>query len=83
LKVAPSLAIDLPLKILVWEDTQNKVWIPYKTPGFLASLGMTTRKKLSHRLQSPALPRTESKLTSVARNPGQPYAANQFTVSAS
>lgn len=32
---APSIAIDLPLKILVWEDTQNKVWISYNTPEYL------------------------------------------------
>ena len=32
---APSLAIDLPLKILVWEDTQNKVWISYNAPEYL------------------------------------------------
>jgi uncharacterized protein (DUF302 family)/uncharacterized membrane protein YidH (DUF202 family) len=32
---APSLAIDLPLKILVWEDGQSKVWISYNTPEYL------------------------------------------------
>jgi len=32
---APSLAIDLPLKILVWEDSQSKVWISYNTPQYL------------------------------------------------
>src|SRR5579872_2778415 len=26
---APSVAIDLPLKILVWEDSQGKVWLSY------------------------------------------------------
>jgi uncharacterized protein (DUF302 family) len=26
---APSTAIDLPLKILVWEDAQGKVWVSY------------------------------------------------------
>src|SRR5438477_7195320 len=26
---APSSAIDLPLKILVWEDGQSNVWISY------------------------------------------------------
>ncbi len=28
---APSSAIDLPLKILVWEDDQGKVWISYSS----------------------------------------------------
>lgn len=32
---APSIAIDLPLKILVWEDSQGKVWISYNSPAYL------------------------------------------------
>jgi uncharacterized protein (DUF302 family) len=32
---APSIAIDLPLKILVWEDNQNKVWISSNSPEYL------------------------------------------------
>jgi uncharacterized protein (DUF302 family) len=32
---APSIAIDLPLKILVWEDAQGKVWISYNSPQYL------------------------------------------------
>jgi uncharacterized protein (DUF302 family) len=32
---APSTAIDLPLKILVWEDSQNKVWISYNSSEYL------------------------------------------------
>jgi len=32
---APSIAIDLPLKILVWEDDQGKVWISYNSPDYL------------------------------------------------
>jgi len=32
---APSTAIDLPLKILVWEDNQNKIWISYNSPQYL------------------------------------------------
>ena len=32
---APSSAIDLPLKILVWEDGQSKVWISYNSPQYL------------------------------------------------
>ncbi len=33
---APSIAIDLPLKILVWEDDQGKVWVSYNSPEYLA-----------------------------------------------
>ena len=32
---APSSAIDLPLKILVWEDAQEKVWVSYNSPVYL------------------------------------------------
>jgi uncharacterized protein (DUF302 family) len=32
---APNSAIDLPLKILVWEDVQGKVWITYNSPSYL------------------------------------------------
>lgn len=32
---APSVAIDLPLKILVWEDAQGKVWTSYNSPDYL------------------------------------------------
>ena len=32
---APSSAIDLPLKILVWEDHRGKVWISYNRPEYL------------------------------------------------
>jgi uncharacterized protein (DUF302 family) len=32
---APSSAIDLPLKILIWEDAQGKVWVSYNSPAYL------------------------------------------------
>ena len=32
---APTLAIDLPLKILVWQDKSGKVWITYNSPQYL------------------------------------------------
>jgi uncharacterized protein (DUF302 family)/uncharacterized membrane protein YidH (DUF202 family) len=32
---APSIAIDLPLKILVWEDGRGKVWVSYNSPAYL------------------------------------------------
>jgi|ERR1700688_1408365 uncharacterized protein (DUF302 family) len=32
---APSVAIDLPLKILIWEDAAGKVWVTYNSPEFL------------------------------------------------
>jgi uncharacterized protein (DUF302 family) len=32
---APRSAIDLPLKILIWEDGQGKVWVTYNSPVYL------------------------------------------------
>jgi uncharacterized protein (DUF302 family) len=32
---APSIAIDLPLKVLVWEDTSGEVWVSYNSPEYL------------------------------------------------
>jgi uncharacterized protein (DUF302 family) len=32
---SPSSAIDLPLKLLVWEDAQSKVWVSYNSPEYL------------------------------------------------
>jgi uncharacterized protein (DUF302 family) len=31
---APSIAIDLPLKILVREDSQGMTWISYNSPAY-------------------------------------------------
>jgi uncharacterized protein (DUF302 family) len=32
---SPSTAIDLPLKLLVWEDADGKVWLSYNSPEYL------------------------------------------------
>jgi len=32
---APSAAIDLPLKILVWQDPEGQVWVSYNSPAYL------------------------------------------------
>lgn len=34
---APSTAIDLPLKLLVWEDANGTAWVSYNTPEYLRS----------------------------------------------
>jgi uncharacterized protein (DUF302 family) len=44
---APSIAIDLPLKILVWEDAGGKVWVSYNSPQYLVE---------RHRLSSELVP---------------------------
>ena len=32
---SPSIAIDLPLKILVWEDADGRAWLSYNSPVYL------------------------------------------------
>jgi uncharacterized protein (DUF302 family) len=35
LRRPPTLAIDLPLKALVWEDESGKVWVSHNSAEFL------------------------------------------------
>jgi uncharacterized protein (DUF302 family) len=32
---SPTVAIDLPLKALIWEDAGGKVWVSYNSPEYL------------------------------------------------
>jgi uncharacterized protein (DUF302 family) len=32
---SPTVAIDLPLKLLVWEDKNGSRWISYNSPGYV------------------------------------------------
>jgi uncharacterized protein (DUF302 family) len=32
-----TIGIDLPLKVLAWEDAAGKVWLSYNEPGWLAA----------------------------------------------
>lgn len=43
----PAIGIDLPLRVLVWEDPGGKVWIGYKDPAALAALyGITEHPEI-------------------------------------
>lgn len=35
MNATPSVAIDLPLKALAWEDEKGKVWLSYNSPAYL------------------------------------------------
>jgi uncharacterized protein (DUF302 family) len=35
MQATPSVAIDLPLKALIWEDADGKVWLSYNDPAYL------------------------------------------------
>jgi uncharacterized protein (DUF302 family) len=45
---APSVAIDLPLKILVWEDGQGKVWLSYNSAAYLQARHGVPRELLQN-----------------------------------
>jgi uncharacterized protein (DUF302 family) len=32
---SPTSALDLPLKLLVWEDADGKTWLTFNDPQFL------------------------------------------------
>jgi uncharacterized protein (DUF302 family) len=32
---APGTALDLPLKVLVWQDPENRCWVSFNTPEYL------------------------------------------------
>lgn len=34
---APALGIDLPLKLLAWEDAEGRTWLAYQEPAWLAA----------------------------------------------
>ena len=37
MQAAPTVAIDLPLKALLWEDADGKSWLTYNDPAYLQS----------------------------------------------
>lgn len=44
----PLIALDLPLKVIVWEDDQKKVWLAYNEASYIEN-----RYSLSHDQKSP------------------------------
>jgi uncharacterized protein (DUF302 family) len=36
MQASPLLALELPLKVLVWQDAQDHVWVSYAQPASLA-----------------------------------------------
>jgi uncharacterized protein (DUF302 family) len=45
---APSLALDLPMKILVWQDSHGKVWLSYNSLEYLQERHGVPRELISH-----------------------------------
>jgi len=36
MQLAPTIGIDLPLKVLVWQDAEGSTWLSYNDPAWLA-----------------------------------------------
>ena len=36
MQAVQTVGIDLPLKVLVWQDATNKTWLSYNEPGWIA-----------------------------------------------
>ena len=36
MQLAPTIGIDLPLKVLVWQDADGSTWLSYNDPTWLA-----------------------------------------------
>jgi uncharacterized protein (DUF302 family) len=44
---ARSIGIDLPMKVLAWQDKKGDVWVAYNDPAYLAKRhGIKNRDKL-------------------------------------
>ena len=49
MQAAPSIAIDLPLKALFWEDADGKVWLTYNDPAYLSNGTISARTAAQYR----------------------------------
>ncbi|WP_136468783.1 DUF302 domain-containing protein [Flagellimonas onchidii] len=58
-----TIAIDLPQKILVWEDTEGKVFLTYNDPNYLLKRHHITNKDDIAELVSKALSSISQKAT--------------------
>lgn len=46
-----SVGIDLPMKVLAWEDDQGQSWVAYNRPDYLASRhGITDRPEIIEKM---------------------------------
>ena len=65
MKQQQQVGIDLPQKMLIWEDESGQVWLTYNDPGYLAD-----RHALNPDL--PPLAKVEKALAGFARTAGAP-----------
>jgi uncharacterized protein (DUF302 family) len=62
---AQTIGIDLPLKVLVWQDAANKTWLSYNDPVWLAKRhGVSPEAEATIRALSAALKAVTTSATS-------------------
>jgi uncharacterized protein (DUF302 family) len=52
MQAAPSIAIDLPLKALVWQDEDGSTWLAHDDPNWLAQRHHAAREAVGRSLQA-------------------------------
>jgi uncharacterized protein (DUF302 family) len=56
MQATQTMAIDLPLKALVWQDAAGTTWLSYNDPGFLANRhGLGTEAEAAVKIMTGAL----------------------------
>lgn len=59
-----SIGIDLPLRVLTWQDANGKAWLSYNEPGWLAKRhGLTTEAQPAVKALAQALLTLATKAT--------------------
>jgi len=60
MEIYPSLALDLPLKAVIWEASDGQVWLSYNAPEFLQQ---------RHGMETPPFAALAALLSSAAQAP--------------
>jgi uncharacterized protein (DUF302 family) len=56
MQAVQTIAIDLPLKALVWQDAAGATWLSYNDPGFVANRhGLGTEAEAAVKIMTAAL----------------------------
>jgi uncharacterized protein (DUF302 family) len=68
----PTLAIDLPLKVLIWEDQNGAVWVTYNNAGHMLTLSQRHGLPASDAAKEQAT-RTEAMLATITETAARHY----------
>lgn len=66
----PTLAIDLPLKVLIWEDQSGAVWVTYNNAGHMLTLSQRHGLPASDAAKEQAT-RTEAMMATITETAAQ------------